>query len=446
MDKLTTHEKELVLLATKSYIAIFNKITDRLTVYEKEKVMEWAKSFNKNSASINSLDNFEDHENQIDMEYTISFAKSTTENISKVKKEVIECPESPDSVPARTVTQLKNTKKIIASTKSLDFDESTDDLEENIIKCTKSFDIFPNKKVDELAQHKKEYLSVENVDESTNNELSESITKLKAQGEDQINECDKSFDSVSKSQMNVLTEHENEQATKLLENVPVEVLEELTEHEKDHIMEWTMQDGIPEKSHICSECNKAYATKAILKNHMKIHSSERPFICNICPKSFKHRGTLQSHKRIHTGEKPFVCRFCNKGCITSSNLRVHERTHTNEEPYECPFCEQRFQRWDQKKSHERIHTDEENPHKCDICKKTFTRRQSLKRHTIMKGKCSANTDHFFDQTNMWKTTSSLSQVIEKHMEKTCSDDDDYVLEHRNEEYRLKAVVVNLKEQ
>ena len=361
MDKLTTHEKELVLLATKSYISMFNKITDRLTVYEKEKIMEWAKSFNKDSVIIRSTDELENHENLINMVPTKSYTKEKYD--FEVKAEVMECPESYDFVSDKSVSQLKNDEKIMAGSKSFDLNESTNDLEdEEIMQCTKSFDIVgivPSQKVDEPSYPQKEAIfespkKIVYVSQFMNNEKIMTGTKSL--------DLDESTDDLEKEVNEQLKE--NEQAKKLLENVRTmqeEIPDKPTLENKENLDSskermYTCSESTecnePRKMFNCGECNKSFKQKALLTTHMKVHSSERPYVCSICPKAFKRKSDLSDHTRIHTGNKPFVCRFCNKEFHKKSILTVHLRRHTKEEPYQCSHCSEKFQRSDKKRYHE----------------------------------------------------------------------------------------------
>ena len=270
MDKLTTYEKEFILLTTKSFFEV-EKILDRLTVNEKETVMKWAVSTNLSTTKNTARS--ESHENQIDTE----------------------CPKSPDSEPDETVTQLKNdkTEKIKENTKSLDLDESMNDPEiEKIMQCAKSLDIKPNEKIDGTAFR----------------ELSENKRKLKAQDENVHAEV---LDELSENENFHIMEQFLQDATTMQEEIPAKSIGEIE----------------------CNICYKVFDTKSTLKWHMVIHSPERPYACNICSKTFKRKGDLTMCIKMHTLDKPFVCRLCNQEFDTFASLRQHELTHIYEDKF-----------------------------------------------------------------------------------------------------------------
>ena len=53
-------------------------------------------------------------------------------------------------------------------------------------------------------------------------------------------------------------------------------------------------------------CQKMFARKYNLSNHILVHSKEKPHECKIYKKKFLHKSNLNVHKRIHTGDVIFV--------------------------------------------------------------------------------------------------------------------------------------------
>ncbi|CAL4098583.1 unnamed protein product, partial [Meganyctiphanes norvegica] len=88
-----------------------------------------------------------------------------------------------------------------------------------------------------------------------------------------------------------------------------------------------------EKPYQCSQCEKSFADKGNLANHLWTHSElnrVKPFKCNQCDHAFPQRGHLINHLRTHTGEKPYQCSRCDKAFALKQNLIKHFITHTGQ--------------------------------------------------------------------------------------------------------------------
>ncbi|XP_060520870.1 zinc finger protein 91-like [Cylas formicarius] len=97
------------------------------------------------------------------------------------------------------------------------------------------------------------------------------------------------------------------------------------------------------KIFLCDTCGKEFTTKYRLERHISsIHEGIRPHMCPFCDRSFAGKDTMQQHVRIHTGEKPYSCEFCGKRFRQDGPFKVHLRTHTGERPYVCHLCNKGF--------------------------------------------------------------------------------------------------------
>jgi len=194
-----------------------------------------------------------------------------------------------------------------------------------------------------------------------------------------------------------------------------------------------------EQNHACPQCEKCFATRNTLRQHMNIHtdryrcpecgkcckssheltrhgkrhSGEKPFECTVCGTRFsrpdnlaKHReihsgsradqsfkchlcgmvcsasGSLNVHMRVHTGDKPYKCSLCSKGFITSSHLQLHKRCiHSSRRPYDCRFCGKRFKIKGVLMQHVYAHIGAK-PYSCRHCSESFTRPEQRRRHLL----------------------------------------------------------------
>lgn len=168
---------------------------------------------------------------------------------------------------------------------------------------------------------------------------------------------------------------------------PIIVIEEI---ERNHLPHTPATDKVKKsRTYECHLCDKQFAHKSSLVNHIRLHSGERPFECDNCGKTFTLSSNLRRHARYHSGEKPFECDNCGKRFTRKSDLKVHERIHTGERPYSCQICDRRFTYSSNLNSHIRIHTDGK-PFNCTECNKNFNQLRYLKRHMKIHSKQMTN--------------------------------------------------------
>ena len=116
---------------------------------------------------------------------------------------------------------------------------------------------------------------------------------------------------------NAVIQAKAEQASKL----------ELTD-DKHSVKNVCSSSHADERSHMCSECTKAFSLQSALTIHMRTHTGEKPYFCGECDEMFARKSSLIRHMRTHTKAKPYTCRQCDKNFTQKNILTTHMRTHT----------------------------------------------------------------------------------------------------------------------
>ncbi|XP_046983058.1 zinc finger protein 708-like [Schistocerca americana] len=83
-----------------------------------------------------------------------------------------------------------------------------------------------------------------------------------------------------------------------------------------------------------------------------------------------------------TANRTHKCDICRKLFTRSCDLKRHALIHTGKRPHKCDICGKSFAQSCHLKTHLLIHTGEK-PHKCEICGKSFTMLGDLKKHTLI---------------------------------------------------------------
>ncbi|XP_073966264.1 uncharacterized protein [Choristoneura fumiferana] len=107
---------------------------------------------------------------------------------------------------------------------------------------------------------------------------------------------------------------------------------------------------------ICDHCNRRYADKTKLRDHIEEKHLHRTYQCHICNKPSKNRVGLDQHIRnVHRGRpNNKMCHHCGKGFPTKVQLESHIRTHTGERPFICEFCPTTFSQQSNLYKHNRL--------------------------------------------------------------------------------------------
>ncbi|ODM87375.1 Zinc finger protein-likeA [Orchesella cincta] len=167
---------------------------------------------------------------------------------------------------------------------------------------------------------------------------------------------------------------------------------------KTHI---SVVHSLAEKSHSCLHCNKCFASRTYLVNHLatvhrKESGGERRHKCPTCEESFGRRYNLESHilkcDPVKAAELLICCKICgrpiksgqckwmmNKHVVTHMSAKEREEFGKLGEVHLCATCGKEFK---SKQSMER-HALAHEPVKgflCEQCPKTFHSEFNLKNH------------------------------------------------------------------
>lgn len=93
---------------------------------------------------------------------------------------------------------------------------------------------------------------------------------------------------------------------------------------KVHTLKAHTPGYVDKTEHFCEICGKKYSSSKSLKTHTK-HHQDPEFKCNYegCQKAFITKLLLQNHLKIHTGQRDFMCHLCEKSFYSANHLRRH---------------------------------------------------------------------------------------------------------------------------
>ena len=159
------------------------------------------------------------------------------------------------------------------------------------------------------------------------------------------------------------------------------VTESLTASQRTPARDCNPETGIQRQKmgQDCPKCKKPFYQSSNLPKHGRIHTGQEPYDCRICKKSFLCSSSLKSHHLTHSGEQLFPCTGCDKSCFRTNNLKTHQGTHSGKTPYSCSKCRKTFSQLNSLRTHMRIHTGEK-PCECDGCTQHFAASPRHKRH------------------------------------------------------------------
>uniref|UniRef100_A0A1B0CX91 Putative c2h2-type zn-finger protein n=1 Tax=Lutzomyia longipalpis TaxID=7200 RepID=A0A1B0CX91_LUTLO len=179
----------------------------------------------------------------------------------------------------------------------------------------------------------------------------------------------------------------------------------------------------------CKFCEKGFTQRSFLLRHEIIHTGAKPFRCDICSKTFGRKDQLKRHRQVHgeawvEDEEPDdgKCKICVENCTNRDHGAIgedskppeedagtsgaaegmdvaqedendansgNEEMKAKEKKFLCTICGVGYARAADVARHELTHTAEPKkpsiPIICEICNKTFSRKDHWKKHMRLHG-------------------------------------------------------------
>ena len=95
----------------------------------------------------------------------------------------------------------------------------------------------------------------------------------------------------------------------------------------------------PDKEFKCkiADCQASFERRGLLDIHLRIHENN-VFYCRFCPFSTAQYGNLQAHERLHFGIENYCCTECEKTFSRKALLKSHFDAVHEGIKAECPLC------------------------------------------------------------------------------------------------------------
>lgn len=187
----------------------------------------------------------------------------------------------------------------------------------------------------------------------TSHRLNTHVKTIHVEGSFQCETCKKVFSSQQKLKSHVDTVHKMIKRFKC-----TKCPERFTDYFRryQHLVKI---HGQAELEYKCNLCDKVYARRFMLSQHMKRdHLEERSVQCEICFSKFFARKELKMHMVKHNGAKTFECTVCKKAYSRKKTLTEHMRIHNNDRRFSCTVCGQAFVQNCSLKGHMKTHHPE----------------------------------------------------------------------------------------
>jgi KRAB domain-containing zinc finger protein len=144
----------------------------------------------------------------------------------------------------------------------------------------------------------------------------------------------------------------------------------------------------PSILYTCLWCGKNIKSHIIYKLHMAKHNTQTPGVFKClhpkCKKLFENGDDLQNHiKEAHEKAKKFQCNECNKFFASKANVIQHIQHHWDQRPFQCdkPGCSYSAKRpYHLQRHRDQVHSFSVNRSTCIYCGKMIKDSVSFKKH------------------------------------------------------------------
>ena len=121
----------------------------------------------------------------------------------------------------------------------------------------------------------------------------------------------------------------------------------------------------PKESFQCGQCEKSFRLGKYLKYHICTRHGKESFQCDKCKSTFKYLNNLRRHERIDHEEIGGLYKFAGQ--------KISPK-------FPCTFCAKEFKRKDLLVKLLSTHSLAKSVYSCEICDKSFSRRDNLQAH------------------------------------------------------------------
>lgn len=147
----------------------------------------------------------------------------------------------------------------------------------------------------------------------------------------------------------------------------------------------TSHEAKPEiASVLCKQpnCHQTFTNRSNMNRHYQTHHVNiLPYACSQCSEKFRRKLQLKKHEILkHTGKYAYTCSHCSKGFLNQFTFFRHLTTHNVEKQRPCPDCGAIFLKWSALVEHRRKSHKNVLHISCDLCDKTFSRKNNIKQH------------------------------------------------------------------